>query len=132
MADEFTKLTLQADEFKQANGSVEFNEQIDIAVISTFIADERTEQRQTSNAEGIQHRAAIAQCRQPGRKPEGAPRLAKEFSNPRRLPRPDTTNPLQFGLVGYDDALDRAKLTQQLIRQGRTDPGETLQHVQFP
>src|SRR5580692_6926188 len=24
MADEFTKLTLQADEFKQANGSVEF------------------------------------------------------------------------------------------------------------
>ena len=64
MADEFTKLTLQADEFKQANGSVEFNEQIDIAVISTFIAGERTEQRQTSNAEGIQQRAAIAQCRQ--------------------------------------------------------------------
>jgi hypothetical protein len=64
MADEFTKLTLQADEFKQANGSVEFNEQIDIAVISTFIAGERTEQRQTGNAEGIQQRAAVAQCRQ--------------------------------------------------------------------
>jgi hypothetical protein len=58
--------------------------------------------------------------------------LAKELSNLRRLLRPDTTNLHQGRLFGRDDTLDRAKLTHQLIRQGRADPGETLQQVQFP
>jgi hypothetical protein len=50
---------LQADEFKEANRPAELNEQIDIAILSTFIAGERTEEPQTGNTEGIQQRAAI-------------------------------------------------------------------------
>ena len=64
MADELAKLALQADEFKEANRPTELNEQINVAILTTFIAGERTEKRQTGNAEGIQQRAATTQCRQ--------------------------------------------------------------------
>jgi hypothetical protein len=64
VADELAKLTLQPDEFKETNRSAELDQQIHVATHSTFVAGERTEEGQTGNAESIQQRAAITQCRQ--------------------------------------------------------------------
>ena len=44
VAQELAKFPLEADEFKEANRSAEFDKQIDVAVRSTFILGERTEQ----------------------------------------------------------------------------------------
>jgi len=40
MADELAKLPLQADELKEADRPAEFDEEIDVAVLSAFIAGE--------------------------------------------------------------------------------------------
>ena len=61
MADELGKLALQPNELKEADRSAEFNEQIDVAVFSALVVSERTEERQTGNTEGVQHRATVAQ-----------------------------------------------------------------------
>jgi hypothetical protein len=44
VADEVAKLPLKANEFKEANRPAKLNEQVDIAIVSTFIAGERPEQ----------------------------------------------------------------------------------------
>jgi hypothetical protein len=55
------KLALEPDEFEQANRPIELNEEIDIAVLATFVAGERAKQRQTSDTEPVQQRAATTQ-----------------------------------------------------------------------
>ena len=59
MADELGKLTLQPCELEETDWSVEFNEEIHIAVLSTLIASERAEERQLGHTKDVQQWAAI-------------------------------------------------------------------------
>ena len=59
MAEALAKLALQPDKLEEADRSAEFNEQVDIAVLSAFIASERAEERQVGHTEGVQHGATV-------------------------------------------------------------------------
>jgi hypothetical protein len=64
VADQFAKLPLQTDELEETDRAVELNEEIDVAVVSAFIAGERAEKGQAGNTKGVQHGTVFAQCLQ--------------------------------------------------------------------
>jgi hypothetical protein len=60
VTDELAKLALQAHKLKESDRAAELDEQIDIAVLAALISSERTEERQTGYAEGLQQRATAS------------------------------------------------------------------------
>jgi DNA invertase Pin-like site-specific DNA recombinase len=61
MPDQLGELPLQADELEQANRAVEFDEQVNVAILASLVPRERAEERQAGHTKDVQHRAAFAQ-----------------------------------------------------------------------
>ena len=61
MPDKFGELSLQANELKKANRAVEFDEEVNIAILASLVSRERAEERQTGHTKDVQHRTAVAQ-----------------------------------------------------------------------
>ena len=61
MPDKLSEMSLQADELEKANRAVEFDEEVNIAILASLISRERAEERQAGHTKDVQHRPAVAQ-----------------------------------------------------------------------
>jgi hypothetical protein len=61
VANELTELPLKSHELEEANRAAEFDEQIDIAILSALVTRKRAEERHTTDAERVQQSTVLAQ-----------------------------------------------------------------------
>ena len=61
VSDQLTELSLKAHELEKTNGTIELDQQIDVAVATTFVPCKRAEQRESSDAKRLPDRAPGAE-----------------------------------------------------------------------
>jgi hypothetical protein len=61
MANEFSQAPLKPDKLEETDRPIELDEQIHIAVRSSFITSEGTEERQTGDTERVQERPTLTE-----------------------------------------------------------------------
>ena len=55
MPDKLGKLSLQADELEKADRAVEFDEEVNVAIVAPLVPRERAEERQPGHTKDVQH-----------------------------------------------------------------------------